>query len=404
MASQTSNQCLVCNNTTTTRCERCKSTHYCSRKCQETDWNIHKLLCRAFSAFDTTSRPTNKHIKAILFPVDSTKPEVIWIHAPLRGGGLFEGEPYQAAEIGPLLGTDAMPWEKSVQSNKVLKRKLRDTVRVCFRETFLVDGSLRNKGIARICATIPGRQHHDWRGPVVLYGMVGLGSDQVQCRDLDMSDFRHAAGFFITYDSTPIAVPPQPFSARVLGVRINCKGDQQLCHRPEFEEIEISHDHPIFSQHGTSDIAHRVGLPVFTRRCDPEPMWSNGGFNHSNQHASMLHLTLDPDSKFNTATDTMSFGWAPMRWSMSVGSFLIVRQDKKPLSTFDAEALSTYCYHEILPLFAHYNGEYAEVSPMTSDDILARISRSTFTAKWEKMRDDKRKAEDFTEFPDPYSL
>ena len=28
------------------KCERCKSTHYCSKSCQSKDWPIHKLSCR----------------------------------------------------------------------------------------------------------------------------------------------------------------------------------------------------------------------------------------------------------------------------------------------------------------------------------------------------------------------
>ncbi|KAF2870275.1 hypothetical protein BDV95DRAFT_595804 [Massariosphaeria phaeospora] len=43
--------CVTCGNTSTStgtsllRCSRCKTTFYCSRICQRTDWNSHKKLC-----------------------------------------------------------------------------------------------------------------------------------------------------------------------------------------------------------------------------------------------------------------------------------------------------------------------------------------------------------------------
>jgi hypothetical protein len=60
------------------------------------------------------------------------------------------------------------------------------TVYVCHRDTFLVDGSKANNSIAGITATKPG-QYHDWRGPIIAYGKVGLGIDQTACKDLDMN-------------------------------------------------------------------------------------------------------------------------------------------------------------------------------------------------------------------------
>jgi len=79
-----------------------------------------------------------------------------------------------------------------IQYNSVLKRTLSDTIYVCYRDAFPIDGSTPNKSIAAITATKPG-QFHDWRGPIIAYGKVGLGIDQTTCKDLDMIDFRHVA-------------------------------------------------------------------------------------------------------------------------------------------------------------------------------------------------------------------
>jgi hypothetical protein len=38
-------QCLECEKPCTKRCRQCRSVYYCSRKCQRTDWPIHRHVC-----------------------------------------------------------------------------------------------------------------------------------------------------------------------------------------------------------------------------------------------------------------------------------------------------------------------------------------------------------------------
>ena len=184
---------------------------------------MHKLLCAIFASFDASKRPTDEHFRAILFPVDDRKPRVVWLH----GKWLDDDEDgrYQSPDIGFLLGPDAFAKHAPIQYNPVLKRALLDTIYVCYRDTFLADGSKANDSIAAITATKPG-QHHDWQGPVVAYGMAGLGINQAACKDLNMTDFRHVADYFLSYNSKPIpASSQQTTSKTVSGVRINCLGD-----------------------------------------------------------------------------------------------------------------------------------------------------------------------------------
>jgi hypothetical protein len=58
-------------------CGRCKSTSYCSKECQKSDWRMHKLLCDSFSKFLVSSRPTPDHIRAVLFDPDEAKPKLL---------------------------------------------------------------------------------------------------------------------------------------------------------------------------------------------------------------------------------------------------------------------------------------------------------------------------------------
>ncbi len=358
--------CTVCDKSGTSLCKRCKSVRYCSKACQEAGWPIHKLLCAAFSGFDTSSRPTSEHFRAIFFPVNDEKPKPVWLHCKWHDDE--EDGKFQLAECESFLGHDGSPKHAPIQHNPVLKRVLSNTIYVCHRDTFLIDGSKTNNSVASIIATKPG-QYHDWRGPIIAYGKEGLGTDQIACKDLDMRDFRHVADYFLSYGYTP---PPtttqQPTGAKVKGVKINCLGDQKMLGKSHFEAVEVPTTDPIFFEHDTSDIAQRVGLPIYTRRCPSNPEWARNQNNEilghqspfNNQDATFLHLCCDPKADFDSHyTRTIGWAWAPRQWQNNVGSAIVVRQDRKTLSPWHVEALSRYCRIEISPLLAHSIGEYA---------------------------------------------
>lgn len=199
MSPDATHLCTVCNKCNVRFCNRCKSARYCSTACQHDDWPTHKLLCAIFSRFDASSRPTDEHFQAIFFPVDDRKPRVVWLHCKWLD---YEGSRFQDPDVDSFLGPDARPTHVPIQYNPVLKRELSDTVYVCYRDTFLVDGSKANNSVAGITATKPG-QYHDWRGPLIAYGKAGLGIDQTACKDLDMTDFRDVVDYFLSYNYKP---------------------------------------------------------------------------------------------------------------------------------------------------------------------------------------------------------
>jgi hypothetical protein len=129
--------CTACNEPNGRHCARCKNARYCSTACQKADWPIHKLLCPTFADFDASNRATDEHFRAILFPVDEEKPELIWLHCKWHSD---EESRYQHPEAESLLGPGAFPMDAPIQYNPVLKRTLSDTIYVCYRDTFLIDG------------------------------------------------------------------------------------------------------------------------------------------------------------------------------------------------------------------------------------------------------------------------
>jgi hypothetical protein len=408
--------CTVCNKSKNVRlrfCDRCKCARYCSKACQNDDWPTHKLLCATYSRFDNLSRPTDEHFRAILFPVDNGKPKVIWLHCEWHEDDDDDeyGSKYQSPALEPFLGKNAFPRHAPIQYNPVLKRQLSDTIYISHRDTFLIDGSRANKSVAAVTATKAGK-FHDWRGPIIAYGKAGLGIDPTACRDLDMNDFRHIADYFLSYNYEPAPATQQSTEIKVKGVKINCHGDRVMVGKPHFEAVEVASTDPIFTEHDSSDIMNRIGLPIFTRRCPPNPRWAHDDHNKifkgsspfNNQDATFLHLCCDPKTKFDPQIGTMGWGWASQKWQNSVGSVIVVRQDKKPILPLHVEALCNYCRYEIRPLLAHSIGEYHPEEPISKDTALTMICRPTFIIYWYKLLDEKHKKGEATSAPSPYDV
>jgi len=206
--------CIGCNKSKTSLCSWCKSACYCSGACRDADWHIHKLLCVTFPNFDASSRPTDESIRAFLFPVDEEKPIIIWLHCEWSDDDDDTKYQHPYAEIRSLLGPDAFLAHATIQYNPVLKRELSDTIYICYRDTFLIDGSKRNNSIASIIATKPG-WYHDWRGPIIAYGR---GGHTIACKDLDMNDFRHVTDFFLSYGYRPAPAQQSIGAAWIIGI------------------------------------------------------------------------------------------------------------------------------------------------------------------------------------------
>ncbi|KAI6081698.1 hypothetical protein F4821DRAFT_248645 [Hypoxylon rubiginosum] len=169
-------------------CKQCKCAYYCSPLCQILDWQIHGLLCAAFSKFKHKKRPSKNHYRAILFPADQEEPRLIWL---LCRWHREEGRKRdQYPDVEPFIGTDTF-----TNIEPIIKGS--DSIYVCYRDTFLIDGSHHNKSVAAITATelqLP----YNWRGPFIAYGKKGLGLGPAACRDLDMDDFRYVTEFFLS--------------------------------------------------------------------------------------------------------------------------------------------------------------------------------------------------------------
>ncbi|KAF7515767.1 hypothetical protein G7054_g14423 [Neopestalotiopsis clavispora] len=200
-----SKPCLLCKKACTeaSLCSRCKSTHYCSQECQTKDWPVHKLLCKSFSEFDLSTRPSECHFRGILFPEHQSKPQIVWLESP---SNKVDGYTWNFPNLKPFLG-DVLPERIMMQTDPVLKRPLPNTIHICCRSNF--EGSCLNQSVATALAapelaTIPG-QPFRWCGPVVAVSKQGrrYDPDSAPCRDLDMNDFRYIVDYLVAYSRLP---------------------------------------------------------------------------------------------------------------------------------------------------------------------------------------------------------
>jgi hypothetical protein len=300
MNSVAQQKCVTCSCPCSAHCIKCKQAYYCSKACQKKDRPIHKLFCDAYSDFSRSDRPTDDHFLACLFPVHGNRPQMTWLSCQWQED---EDGRHQLPHFDPGLGIDH---ETPIQYNQTLQQRLPNTLCICYRDSFLIDGSETNKSILSIMTTSLGPRH-DWRGPIVAYSRRGPGLDPPMCRDIDMKDLRHISDYFLCYgvDATPVT--DQSDHVMIRSVRINCSGDQKIHARPRFEAVEVSTTGPIFTTHYTSDIAERVGIPIYTRSCASDSPWTNerhsstleGRDPFTNQDATFLHLCCNPNTAFD---------------------------------------------------------------------------------------------------------
>ncbi|KAI0543844.1 hypothetical protein F4679DRAFT_592235 [Xylaria curta] len=385
-----SKACIVCSKQTALVCHICRCTYYCSQECQRTDFPIHGLLCSNFTDHERTERP-NRHTRAILFPVDQERPKTIWLPRRRIGLNAENTDDRSRGSVGQLL-----PQGFTVIKRYFLAREDSNMICLCYCDFSTSGESETNQSIKRITTTRPG-QYSDWVGAVIAYGKTGQSLGSGGQRDLDMNDFRYTAKYFLSCGFN-LALWEMPCGLpNVRAVRINCAGDK-LLNRPEFEQIELAANDRIFDViYDTSDILDRIGIPVFTQRCAPDPRWEEYLNSYANPHARSLHLHCNPKNE--------DWGMIARKWAEKPGSAIIVRQDKKPLSLFQAEALCKYCCNEVSNIMEKTTRAHRDDDHITREFAASMICRPLFTIFRNKLIHEKlEKHEDIDDMTCPYDV
>ncbi|PQE19782.1 Zinc finger MYND-type protein [Rutstroemia sp. NJR-2017a BVV2] len=192
--------CIICNGSNANLCSSCRSISYCSPECQKSDWPLHKTICKAFTTLPL--RPFPSHKLAILLPIDSKDPQLIWIKCE-RCVDDEDGIAWENPDTQHLLEIENLDpeYHAARQFLKIKRNALRGfnlsyTVEVIGREAALIDGSTPN-----ICVlhNTKGQTTHVWRGPMVVMRQPGTAIDPLFYEDIKASDFRVAIDYFLSY-------------------------------------------------------------------------------------------------------------------------------------------------------------------------------------------------------------
>lgn len=171
--------CVSCNNIAIQHCAGCQNARYCSKLCQERDWSYHKLLCKTFKDFQ--ERLSKQFYRAILFPVNETRPRFIWFEIDEDGISLEQSD--------EIFGNDKHVGLMDFDCHRPLRRSLGYTVRILHNDAFLSDGSRPNMAIMKLNGVDNASA---WRDSFIAFGEV----DEESPLDLDTTILATLMDFF----------------------------------------------------------------------------------------------------------------------------------------------------------------------------------------------------------------
>lgn len=232
--------CIMCNGSNAKSCSSCHAISYCSPKCQKLDWPLHKVICKPFT--NMPSRPSPSHKLAILFPVDSKEPQLIWVKCECHvedDGRIAWKMPdtlplLEAENLNPIFRHEEF---KGVDRNVLRGFNLSYTVQVICRDNFLSDGSTPNVCVRHMTK---GKMAHDWRGPIVVMRQPGTAFDLVFYEDIRAGDLRVAIDYFLSYGSGSQSSPKLTFSFSS-GLPTDPYMSQQAPGPPRYQEAPPGH-------------------------------------------------------------------------------------------------------------------------------------------------------------------
>ncbi|KAF2820473.1 hypothetical protein CC86DRAFT_113524 [Ophiobolus disseminans] len=210
--------CLRCNKVGVKQCSSCANARYCSTQCQKQDWKQHKIICGAFQALE--ERPSPKHIRAILFPIDDDKPRFVWI---TRYTHWFYD---LKTEWGPLLGNPQSHESQFFGQTHGLRRPLvgAKDIMVEYNSTFALDDSPSNQSMLKLAGM---KQPRRWCRSFIAHGYYEENGKLVDTVDVNTNDFGALMEHFNSrVDTIPKCCLPGSWRVCAEGRRNTCRKNE----------------------------------------------------------------------------------------------------------------------------------------------------------------------------------
>lgn len=337
----------VCNEPNAKACSGCLSSAYCSTICQETDWKLHKILCKKYKPFLLTRPPSHK--VAVLFPEDAIEPQLVW--AEIRNEGTQNKELQEYIECKKFMAPDVFSCT-DMDHNPLRRFDIDHCVSMVYIDSFVFDGVV-NQSAGH--TTGLGRSFY-WKGPFLFWSKTSYKEEDKITRvfDFTLADLRLAVDRLRRQDQLSLGiltniVAPEAYAAK--GVMINCDGAMSAMNIPRYTPVSVPKDHPIFSSSSLIFLTAAMQLPLLTLRQKTDPSYSP----LDNPPVTILRR----EYRFNKS----SWGFTPPAWSGAVGNVLVVHRDKKNITPRQVERFAHFCQVWLEPKFQELRAAGEDVLP-----------------------------------------
>ncbi|KAK8069966.1 hypothetical protein PG994_006582 [Apiospora phragmitis] len=229
--------CVMCDEHGSTQCGRCHA-RYCSTKCQDKDWPIHKAICRDMAgSFAPSERPSHGAHRMLLFPIFKSQPELVWVES----GDEAPGDEVDA-NISSVLTQefpDNIPLLRL--SNIVINysipfRRCGHTLHLMCAGTYVQsdvfpDSDDMNQSVMRLSPN-PGHTMIHHGAFIVFSDRQGMLDDNYML-DITARDVRSVVDFFLSMKLSPCIPDPSRYPASFYdceiwpAIKINCDVDIQ---------------------------------------------------------------------------------------------------------------------------------------------------------------------------------
>ncbi|KAF7934762.1 uncharacterized protein EAE98_002807 [Botrytis deweyae] len=400
-------KCAFCNVTgAKQRCAGCKTLFYCNEQCQKGDWKLHKLVCRPYADFTTNvPRPANGNLGpfklVILLPVNEKQPQFLWLETCQRSS--TELSPMQALTSQALVkwldlsGVGRID-TTTLRLNIALLESFPDDSRYWHRQleikmpampTHNILQTPINKCASKLASNCMTFGH---RGAMIVVHRV-KGTRSIG--DAQPSDLRIVADWLRRHVPTgmkdyQIKYSFQGFTneinileelhhaeksaaPKVSAVRIHCEGGTEILKLPKYESIEISTADYAFLHEDiecTKALGIRLVLRSFIEPYDYQnvegqhelALRTNTLVPHRNEEALFLFLTIDPEDESWGGLSPKDMVRFPLQ---EIGSFQVVRKDKKSITVHQVEVIANYFRRVVYFEMGNLIHRYKDARPPT---------------------------------------
>jgi hypothetical protein len=283
------------------------------------------------------------------------------------------GQPFEYPEVGEHLGRKvSIPEVMSVRYNNRRKREMSNSLRLMFRAGSVDNGLQPNESIALATGRKPRQK---WNGPVVVLRNQGNKVDPSHYDDITLHDYRQAIDHLFWFKTDTTDKELNHNMKKTQGVRINCVGDCSHFKVGKYVSVEVPGEHLVYRVQ-MAPMSIRMGIPLQVMSYPLNPKWKDTFGAWDSPSATYMYLVTEPSSPL--------FGFAPAKWQTKVGSVLVVRVDRIPLTPEQTHSLCEFFQFEMSPYFEDALG--VGYTMRTKEQALGFLTRKRFQSSFNELR------------------